>query len=75
MTSAITKVVSFLAMFCLPACLSAEVPQPVLHYSFDPPTEETVRDVAGKIDDQIEGNFKSMPGPTGTALKPDGYTT
>lgn len=75
MTSAITKVVSFLAMFCLPACLSAEVPQPVLHYSFDPPTEETVRDVAGKIDDEIEGNFKSMPGPVGAALKPDGYTT
>ena len=59
----------------LAACLSAEDPKPVLHYSFDPPTEETVRDVAGKIDDQIEGNFKSMPGPVGAALKPDGYTT
>ena len=53
----------------------ANAAKPVLWWSFDSQDKAAVRDVAGGVDDAIEGNFTYMPGPCGQAIKPDGYTT
>ena len=49
--------------------------EPVLWWSFDEQTAGTVKDAACDAKDIIDGNHKYMPGPSGSALKPDGFTT
>lgn len=49
--------------------------KPVLWWSFDGQTAGAVKDAAGDTVDAIEGSAKYMPGPCGSALKPDGFTT
>ena len=49
--------------------------EPVLWWSFDGQTAGAVKDAASDTEDAIAGNFKYMPGPCGSALKPDGFTT
>lgn len=58
-----------------PLCLQAAEDKPVLWWSFDQATDTAISDQAAGLDDPIEGKFKYVPGVSGTALKPDGYTT
>jgi len=57
------------------ASLLAVGEKPVLWWSFDGKTAGAVTDSAGDTTDAIAGNFRYLPGPAGSALKPDGYTT
>ena len=56
-------------------CLQAAERPPVLWWSFDEETKSTIKDQTADIEDSIEGNFRYLPGVSGSALKPDGYTT
>ncbi|MCF7956006.1 MAG: LamG domain-containing protein [Phycisphaerae bacterium] len=49
--------------------------EPVLWWSFDQNSGSIVKDQASNIEDPIEGNFRYLPGVSGTSIKPDGYTT
>jgi len=65
-------------MFCLVGLqppLQAAGEKPVLWWSFDGDTASAVKDQAGGREDRLEGNSKRVPGVSGSALKPDGYTT
>ena len=44
-------------------------------WSFDQVKDRQTLDLSGKVADTIGGNFKSVPGVVGSALKLDGFTT
>jgi hypothetical protein len=67
-------------IFCL--CVSFFAPygtcedtDPVAWWSFDGETRESIRDSISGMDDPITGNFRSLKGVSGQAIKFDGYTT
>jgi len=74
MNSPISRALAFVVLVVLPKASWAAAGRPVLWWSFDGQTAGAVRDAAGDTVDAIEGSAKYMPGPCGSALKPDGYT-
>jgi hypothetical protein len=56
------------------ACMAAE-PRPVVWWAMDAGAERAVRDVAGGIDDRIDGYFTPVAGVRGGAIRFDGYST
>ncbi len=55
--------------------LQAAAEKPLLWWSFDGDAGATVKDQAGGSEAMLEGNARRLPGVSGLALKPDGYTT
>ncbi|TFG49342.1 MAG: LamG domain-containing protein, partial [Candidatus Brocadiia bacterium] len=49
--------------------------EPVLWWSFDQDPDSHILDRSGRVSDTIEGQYRYLPGVSGNALKPDGYST
>ena len=72
MKKAFIAVCLLLSVSCQCSLFAAE---PVLWWSFDQDPDSEILDRATDISDTIEGEYRYLPGVSGMALKPDGYTT
>ena len=75
MNGPVSRALAFIVLAVVSESLWAAAGKPVLWWNFDAQTAGAVKDAAGDVEDAIEGSFRYMPGPCGSAIKPDGYTT
>ncbi len=75
MKARVLRALAFVVLAALSESSWAAGEKPVLWWSFDGQNAEAVKDAASDTEDTIEGSFRYVPGPCGSALKPDGYTT
>jgi len=75
MSGQVVRAWALVVLAAQPGSLWAAGQSPVLWWRFDAQAPRAVQDAASGTEDAIAGSFRYLPGPSGSALKPDGYTT